>query len=469
MFSRAAAATVRRPAVAGVFYPEEPRVLARDVEAMLARAGAPVPRPGTPKALIVPHAGYRYSGPVAASGYALLRAARGVVRRVVLFGPCHRVPVRGLARPGVHAFQTPLGCVPLDREAIAAITSMRQVEVSGPAHALEHSLEVQLPFLQTVLGDFSLVPLAVSGAAPAQIAAVMERLWGGAETLIVVSSDLSHYLSYGDARAMDQATVDAILALRDDLDHEQACGASSVAGLAVAARAHRLAAEVLDLRNSADVAGGDRARVVGYTSIAFWTPGETAYDADHGKALLALARSSLKGEPAARSCGAGPEAAGPEATEPAAPWLEAERASFVTLTRDGELRGCIGTLTPSRSLGEDIIANARAAASRDPRFAPVTTDEVDGLRIEVSVVSPLVPMTFADEAELLATVEPGRDGLALEYGRRHATFLPQVWNHLPDPGEFLAELRRKAGIPPSTPIERCTVSRYRVVKWREEA
>jgi hypothetical protein len=467
MFSRAHAATVRRPAVAGMFYPEDRRTLAREVESLLARAGAPQPRPGTPKALLVPHAGYVYSGPVAASAYALLRAARGVVRRVVLFGPCHRVPVPGLALPRVEAFQTPLGQVPVDRDAVASLASVTEVEVSGPAHALEHSLEVQLPFLQSVLGEFALVPLAVGGASAATVAGVMERLWGGPETLILVSSDLSHYLPYDAAQAMDRATVDAILALHHDLDHEQACGATAVAGLVLAARGHGLAAELLDLRNSGDTAG-DRSRVVGYASVAFWTPGEDAYDESHGRALLALARSSLDGRRAAEA-GAGD--AGAASMSPAgagARWLDVERASFVTLTRDGELRGCIGTLTPSRSLAKDVVENARAAALRDPRFAPVTVDEIDDLRIEVSIVSPLVRLAFADEAELIAAIEPGRDGLAIELGARQATFLPHVWTHLPEPGKLLAALRQKAGIPAWTPIERCKVSRYRVVKWREE-
>lgn len=450
----------RRAAVAGLFYPERADALRADVERLLGTVHSLAPRPALPKALIVPHAGYVYSGPIAASAYALLRAARGVVRRVVLLGPCHRFPVRGVALPAAGAFETPLGRVPVDAEAASALAVLPGVEVSGDAHALEHSLEVQLPFLQCVLGDFALVPLAVGAAAPQAVAGVLDRVWGGPETLVVVSSDLSHYLPYNAARVRDRGTVDAILALRDDLDHEQACGATPVAALAVAARSRGLVPELLDLRSSGDTAG-DRERVVGYAAIAFWPPGEHAYDETHGEALLALARGSLASAVGGRardeSCAARPG------------WLAAERASFVTLTANGTLRGCIGTLAARRALADDVAANARAAGLLDPRFPAVKREELAGLRIEVSVVSPLVPLPCDDEDGLLAALVPGEDGLVLECGDRQATFLPQVWSHLPEPPRFVAELRRKAGLAETVPLQRCRWSRYRVVKWREAA
>ncbi|MBI4740309.1 MAG: AmmeMemoRadiSam system protein B [Betaproteobacteria bacterium] len=262
---------IRPAAVAGMFYPGGAGVLAHDVETMLAAArcagsGAP------PKAIIAPHAGYVYSGSVAASIYALLEPLRGRARRVVLLGPTHRVAVDGLALPVSSAFATLLGVVPVDREAVAEITGtpgLPQVVVSDEAHAPEHSLEVQLPFLQTVLGEFSLVPLAVGRASTAEVAQVIERLWGGSETLIVVSSDLSHYLPYETARQTDSATAQRILALDPHIDHRQACGATPVNGLLLAARRHGLHAHLVDLRNSGDTAG-DKARVVGYGAFAFY-------------------------------------------------------------------------------------------------------------------------------------------------------------------------------------------------------
>ncbi len=259
----------RPPAVAGMFYPGDPRELADDVARML---GAAKPLAGAPKALIVPHAGYVYSGPVAASAYALLAPVRASIRRVVLFGPTHRVPVRGLAVPSVAAFATPLGIVPLDRAAIAEAMQLPQVKAADGPHALEHSLEVQLPFLQAALDDFSLVPFAVGDASGGEVAEVMELLWGGDETLIVVSSDLSHYHLYADAQRIDRRTVDSILALHALGSHEQACGATPVNGLVEVARRRGLQPTLLDLRNSGDTAG-DKSRVVGYAAFAF---------ADHG-------------------------------------------------------------------------------------------------------------------------------------------------------------------------------------------
>jgi AmmeMemoRadiSam system protein B len=259
--------TIRKAAVAGLFYPDEKDRLSRTVGQMLANASTR--GRAVPKAIIAPHAGYVYSGPIAAHAYALLAPARNTIKRVVLLGPTHRVAVRGLALPSVASFATPLGMVDLDTDAVGQLRNLSQVVVSDEAHALEHSLEVHLPFLQSVLQDFKLVPLAVGDADAEDVAAVLEVLWGGPETLIVVSSDLSHYLGYGDAQATDKATSQAILELRSDIDHEQACGATPVCGLALAARGRHLEPELLDLRNSGDTAG-DKSRVVGYGAFAFY-------------------------------------------------------------------------------------------------------------------------------------------------------------------------------------------------------
>ncbi len=262
----------RPPAVAGYFYPSSPGELAAGVRTLLADArmdAAACP----PKALIVPHAGYVYSGPVAASAYARLSSVAGRIRRVVLLGPVHRVPVRGLALPQATAFSTPLGEVPLDTASMAALTALPQVTVSAAVHAQEHSLEVHLPFLQTVLREFRLLPLAVGDATPEEVAGVLERVWGGEETLVVISSDLSHYLPYDVARRTDDNTVRHILALSADLDHGEACGATPVNGLLAFAGHHALRAELLDMRNSGDTAG-DKSRVVGYAAIAFYEAGQ---------------------------------------------------------------------------------------------------------------------------------------------------------------------------------------------------
>src|SRR5690242_18199220 len=208
--------STRSAAVAGLFYPGEPRALAAEVDELLATSGEPSPRLGFPKALIVPHAGYMYSGPVAARAYDELVAARGTVRRVVVLGPVHRVPVRGLAVPGSQAFAKPLGSIANDAQANAAERRRPQVVQTDAAHALEHSLGVQLPFLQKQLGECSLVPFAVGTASVQEVAEVLERLWGGRETLIVLSTDLSHYRRYEEARRIDGATLSRIARLAED-------------------------------------------------------------------------------------------------------------------------------------------------------------------------------------------------------------------------------------------------------------
>jgi AmmeMemoRadiSam system protein B len=265
---------VRPAAVAGMFYSAAPEALAADLRAYLGEAAARGAAAGGswPKALIVPHAGYVYSGPIAASAYARLAPGRRTIRRVVLFGPAHRVPVRGLALPSAAGFATPLGTVAVDRDAVALALTLPQVRQSDAVHAMEHALEVQIPFLQAVLERFEIVPFAVGDASAEEVAQVIERLWGAEETLIVISSDLSHYHRYADARRIDRASVDNIVRLTPALDHEQACGATPINGLLLCAQRHGLQAALLDLRNSGDTAG-DKARVVGYASLAFTEAG----------------------------------------------------------------------------------------------------------------------------------------------------------------------------------------------------
>lgn len=259
-------ASVRRAAVAGTFYPAEKEVLSHDILRFLENSKPASIEPF--KAIIVPHAGYIYSGQTAAFAFAQLAAARDTIKRVILLGPVHRVPVYGLALPGVDAFSTPLGNVELDGEAIAQISGLRQIVISPMAHAWEHSLEVQLPFLQTVLNDFKLVPLAVGDATPAEVAEVLELLWGGPETVIVVSSDLSHFLPYATAQATDGETVQNILDRQATLTHHQACGGTPVNGFLLVAKKHHLQPKLLHACNSGDTAG-DKTRVVGYASFIF--------------------------------------------------------------------------------------------------------------------------------------------------------------------------------------------------------
>ncbi|MDR1994269.1 AmmeMemoRadiSam system protein B [Azonexus sp.] len=258
--------SARPPAVAGMFYPAAASTLRASVDALL--AAAPALPMAQPKAIIVPHAGYIYSGPTAARAYAALAPWRQHIRRIVLLGPTHRVAVRGLALPTVQAFATPLGDIRLDGPAMAALDELPQVSRNDAVHALEHSLEVQLPFLQRCFDDFTLVPLAVGDAEPEEVAEALERLWGGDETLLVISSDLSHYLPYATAQQVDGDTCRHILDFDARVHPRQACGAYPINGLLLAAHRHGLQARLLACCNSGDTAG-DRERVVGYAAFAF--------------------------------------------------------------------------------------------------------------------------------------------------------------------------------------------------------
>jgi AmmeMemoRadiSam system protein B/AmmeMemoRadiSam system protein A len=451
--------SVRAPAVAGAFYPGAAATLQAQVAALL--AAATPPRQQRPKALIAPHAGYVYSGPVAANAYALLAPFRGDYSRVVLLGPAHRVHVRGLALPAADAFATPLGEIALDREAIAAIRHLPQVCISDDAHAHEHSLEVHLPFLQQALAAFTLVPLAVGEASAEQVAEVLSLLWGDERTLIVISSDLSHYLPYAQARTIDEQTARMVLSMGPQLNHQQACGATPVNGLLLEARGRGLRPELLDLRNSGDTAG-DKSRVVGYASFAFYDQAFAREKQDDkqeradGRVLVSIARSSIAGS-------FGMRASVPED----APFLHRPGASFVTLKSENRLRGCIGSLQAQRTLVEDVKANARAAAFHDPRFAPLSFDELSATKIEVSVLSALAPLAFRDQEHALAQLRPGEDGVVLEFGRHRGTFLPQVWENLPSPASFLGELKRKAGLPRDFWDDGMRLFRFTVSKWSE--
>ena len=447
-------ANVRPAAVAGAFYPGNGPQLSREIGELLDGVDNFEPALGFPKALIVPHAGYVYSGPVAARAYDELAAARGIVKRVVLIGPSHFVPGRGLALPECEAFETPLGRIPLDVEGIAALADLKQVVRSAAAHSHEHSLEVQLPFLQKMLGNFSLIPIAAGSALTEEVAQVLERLWGGPETLIVVSTDLSHYHGYEEARRVDGATLDRIAAFADDLNYEEACGATGLNGLLALARKKGLSIRLLAACNSGDTAGS-KARVVGYSSFALYDAGAVSVE-EAGRTLVEIAKGAILN-------GLGMNSVPTRRNH--LPWLLQPGATFVTLTREGALRGCVGSLSAARPLGEDVASNARAAAFQDPRFPKLKRAEWPGCRVEVSLLSAPKPIAFADEAELLAQIRAGDDGLILECEGKRATFLPQVWEALPDKRRFLGELVRKAGLPADTRLARCKLWRYRVRKF----
>jgi len=425
---------VRPPAVAGLFYPDNPEELREMIKGYLAQAGNDIP---APKAIIAPHAGFIYSGPVAARAYATLKTVRHTISKVILLGPAHRVYLRGLALPSATFFQTPLGDMAIDGELVQKIRGMPQVRVMDEAHAQEHSLEVHLPFLQTMLDKFTLLPLVVGDASPEEVSEVLDRVWGGDETLIVISSDLSHYHDYTSARRIDAGTSTAIQNLElEKIGPHQACGCMPMSGLLNIARRSGMQVRILDLRNSGDTAGS-RDRVVGYGAYSIHA--NHRYDRKHRQQLLQIARQSILNGLHTN------HPLQPDINEFDATLLE-HRASFVTLNLNGGLRGCIGTTDTVAPLVIGIADNAYRAAFHDPRFKPLTAEEFERVKISISVLSKPEPLHFTSEAELLNKLRPRIDGLIIERGPLRATFLPEVWESLPSPHEFLSHLKRKAGM-----------------------
>ena len=440
-----------------MFYPSNAKELEASLSFYLSEAEAKIQtaEQSIPKAIIAPHAGYIYSGLTAAAAYNAVQPAHDVIRRVIILGPCHRVAVRGLALPSAEAFGTPLGNVPLDMDAVASIIGLPQVSIFDDTHHQDHSLEVHLPFLQSVLDDFSIVPLIVGQATPEQVAEVLKLLWGGPETLIVISSDLSHYLTYDQANKIDGRTAQAIerldpVALGDD----QACGRHSIKGLMVVAREKGLKVTTAHVCNSGDTAGS-KDKVVGYGSWLF-TEGDGAdvsaeddFGAEtrdilnqHGETLLRFAAMAVQNH----LNKSGPLRIDLKEVDPA---LARDGACFVSLDKDGKLRGCIGSIQAWRPLITDVAENACKAAFQDTRFTPLTHQELvdHQITMSISVLSPQVPMSFTDEEDLVGQLRSGIDGVVLQDGKKRGVFLPVVWEQLPEPQKFFNNLKRKAGLP----------------------
>jgi len=430
---------IRPPAVAGRFYPGEASALAGMVDDLLAQVGT---NGLAPKALIVPHAGYLYSGIMAAQGYATLLPRSHRIRRAVLLGPNHTAPLRGFAVSSHAGYATPLGVVPVDVETRDALLREGRVQLSDELHAGEHCLEVQLPFLQRLFKDIAVLPILVGQVAPEETASLIEHLWGDEETVILISSDLSHFLSYDEACALDAEAVAAIERLDPTgLAPEQACGRHAIRGLLTHARSCGLRATTVGLCNSGDTAG-DKARVVGYTSVAFEPLEQARLDEARRQELLRCAARSLR-HAVRQGQGKAPEV---EVSGFAAP-LRSQRASFVTLSReDGRLRGCIGSLKPHQPLVRDVVENSVKAGFEDPRFKPLAADELPSLTMGISILSHPVRMHFSDQADALAQLEPREDGVILATPEARGTFLPHVWEGLGDREDFLKALKRKAGL-----------------------
>jgi AmmeMemoRadiSam system protein B/AmmeMemoRadiSam system protein A len=442
---------VRPAQVAGLFYPDDAAILAAKIDA--AFAAAP-PSPFRAKMVVVPHAGIDYSGAVAAQALRALDLTGGL-RRAVIFGPNHRMPLRGLAVHPAAAWSTPLGLAPVAGEALRSILPLDGVALDLAPFEGEHSLEMPLIFLQRLVPGLEIAPVLVGDATPELVEEALRRLWGGPETAICISSDLSHFLPAAKARAKDAETHGLIESGRwSELGPDNACGYAGLKGAIRRAQNLRMRATGAAFATS-DQMGGPRERVVGYGAFAFEYPGAARLEKADQDRLVAVASASL--DFASTRGGATPQIV----VEPnLAPSLTAHRAAFATLERGAALRGCVGSLFPRRPLAEDVGVNAVRAGFGDPRFPPLTRDELPDLTIKISVLSPATPIPCRSEQELIAQLRPDRDGLLLREGRAAGLFLPSVWREVPSPTDFVRFLKRKMGVAPTPWSATMAASRF---------
>jgi len=456
---------VREPAAQGTFYPDDPAELTRQVDGFLAApsTAAPLP-PGRVRAVIAPHAGYIYSGALAARALRLLPAD---TRRVIVLAPSHHVGFDGAALPGCEVFHNALGNLPLDTAACTALAGQAPTlfHILPEAHAEEHALEVMLPFLQRHLKRFTLVPVVVGQRFDAErIARALAPLLDDPGTALVASSDLSHYHPYAAAKRLDQACLDRLLALdAAGLQDQELCGVAPVTCLVALAKAKGWTPALVGYCNSGDTAG-DKGRVVGYGAVAF------VESAAARKAAVAAAPAAAPSDRPAAGAGTPPllspaqqQALLAFARETIAaklagrplpdlpvdgPLFRQKLGCFVTLHLDGDLRGCIGNIFPVQPLARAVRENALNAAFDDPRFPPLTAGELPRCHLEISVLTQPEPLPYADAAELLARLKPNVHGVVLRQGYNQSTFLPQVWEQLPRKEAFLEHLCLKGGMAP---------------------
>ncbi|PCJ42509.1 MAG: hypothetical protein COA71_03075 [SAR86 cluster bacterium] len=450
--------SIRSAAVAGTFYPGDQEELISSVDTMLHAAQTNEP---CPKVIIAPHAGYIYSGTVAAAVYSRLKNRKHDISKVVLLGPSHKLGFKGVAASSADKFSTPLGDIPLALDSIKFLAAMNSIGYLDQAHNQEHSLEVHLPFLQRALGSFELIPLVVGNASKENVAKILEYLWGGDETLVVISSDLSHYHEYAEAQRLDLATCKKIVSLQDNLIGKEACGCGPLNGLLHLAKQHGMIVEKIDIKNSGDTAGS-KDRVVGYGAFVINAGGlvktDQSYSLANRQSILQVARDAIM-----QSLIGNKDIKINLKMFPSA--LLEKKGAFVTLTIGGKLRGCIGSLSPQRPLIVDVIHNAQAAAFRDPRFKALTVDEFQNVEIHISILTEAHDMKVNSREELFAQLRPGKDGLILKEKGKSATYLPSVWKKIPDPQNFITELRRKAGLDPKGWDESTQVLRYGTIEF----
>ena len=429
------AEAVRPPAVAGSFYPTDAVELAATVSALLEPCGA---LPTSPSAVLSPHAGYRYSGALTARALATTRDMQPDI--IVVLSPSHRHAFEGVAVPSASAFALPGGAVPVETEMVAQLADKGLVQTCDAAHDREHGIEVQLPFLRHLHPQVPIVPLVLGQGGTELASQIIDLVVRQSDRpLFVLSSDLSHFLSDAEARSRDAATAARLEEGKSDLTAQDACGAAAINAFLTSHHGTGTRALRLQMANSARVTG-DENRTVGYGAWAFAAPEAEVLSDKLRKDLLRTARQALASR---LTRGSAPHI---EVSSFAAP-LQTRAASFVTLEQDNRLRGCVGSLLPHRALVEDVAINVQKAALNDPRFHPLSKPDLERTRIKIAVLSPRRPMVFHDQIDVEVQLKPGRDGLILRDRKHTGTFLPMVWDKLPEPHAFVQALKVKAGLP----------------------
>jgi len=420
---------IRESVVAGRFYPGTKEELTKTIQEFFEK----VERKNIPtiKGLVSPHAGYIYSGQVAAYGYAQIDDN---TKTVILLGPSHHVYFVGASVPNFTHYRTPLGEIKLSSK-VKDLLKEDIIVSYDEAHSREHSLEVQLPFLQERLKDFEIIPIVTGEVDPKRLADVLMDYIDD-NTLIVASSDLSHYYPYDKAIALDNFCTEAIPNLDfSEMNACEACGKIPILTLMHIAEKLGWKGEVLDYKNSGDTAG-NKDKVVGYASIVFF---KEMLNEEEQEYLLKLARRTLEFY---LKDGSKPNVDETSVSQR----LKKVQGCFVTLKKHGDLRGCIGHILPQEELYKCVIDNAINAAVNDRRFNPITYDELKDIQIEISVLSVPKELEYDSPEELLSILKPMKDGVVIKSGWHRSTYLPQVWEQLPDKEVFLSRLCMKAGL-----------------------
>ncbi|MBS3758938.1 MAG: AmmeMemoRadiSam system protein B [Desulfobacterales bacterium] len=441
------AQSVREAVVAGKFYPAEPQALKEQIQRLTREASAAdvsLPSDKELKALIMPHAGYVYSGRTAA--HAARRLEGRSFSKVVIMGPDHRVGFKNGAISDVSAYETPLGRLKLHPDAEKLRKRYDCFRPVPASDKREHCIEVILPFLQFYLKDFQIVPIVFGSGDVKRYAAAVDGICQD-KTLIVVSSDLSHYLPYERANHRDKQTIKMILELNAKglaADSNRACGATAIRVLVNMARKHNWAPVLIHHENSGDTAG-PRQRVVGYAAIAFYGEASMTQSSnmseENGQLLVKLARQTI-----AKRLGVESGVDEDIPSRLSDDIFQSQRGTFVTLTKNDQLRGCIGNLLPDKPITEGVRENAINAAFNDPRFPELSKAELDQVDIEISLLTEPQPLEYKDADDLLSKLRPHIDGVIIRKGMHSSTFLPQVWEQLPDKPMFLSHLCLKAGL-----------------------